>query len=142
VRRSIARFVYTQHLIGLYIMKGLLDPAGPSDVYLFNYWLKAESEVHSFLAGRQVATACRYNCMLLAIRGNYFHASTDCVSIALVADKIQRKPMILGVDFVMQNVDWTPVFSDNGIESSVVINVADRHPATGPGLTEDRSGLA
>ena len=37
VCRSIGRFVHTQHLIGLHIMKGLLDPAGPSDIYLLNY---------------------------------------------------------------------------------------------------------
>jgi hypothetical protein len=37
VRRSIGGFVHTQHLIALYIPKGLLDPAGPPDVYLFNY---------------------------------------------------------------------------------------------------------
>src|SRR5260221_13664597 len=88
--------------------------------------------MHSFVARRKVAAACRYGRTLLALRSDDLHCSANSVPIALVADEIQSEPMALCVSFIAQNVDRTAVLRDNSVEAPVIIDVPDRHPATCP----------
>src|SRR5438128_2237 len=98
--------------------------------------------MHSFVPGREIAPACRYGCMLFALRSGDLDRRTNRVPIASVPNQIQSEPVILGLGFVIQNVNWTAVLRDNRVEPSVIINVPDCHSSACPGLAKDGSGFA
>ena len=49
--------------------------------------------------------------------------------------------MILRGRFVVKNVDGPVVGRDDGVEVAVIVNVADGHAATKPGLMKDGTGV-
>src|SRR5207244_6799938 len=62
---------------------------------------------------------------------------TNGVAIAFVADKFQLKPMVLRGRFVAHDVDRAVVGGNDGVETAVVIDVANGHAAAQPRLAEN-----
>src|SRR6266498_897306 len=129
-------FVQPQNLIGFHITKGLPGSARPADINFLDCGLKTKSEMHSFVARREIAPAGRYGCILFSFGRDQFDRCADCVPIAFVPYKIQSEPVISAVRFVVQDVNWTAVLCDHSIELSIVVNVAYGHSPTRPAFVK------
>src|SRR5438270_354572 len=82
--------IYAQDLVAFNIVQLLHDSAWPANLDLLNHALLSQTEVHSFVARREITAACAHRRVLLAIRCGDSHRSSDRVSIAPVPDQVQR----------------------------------------------------
>src|ERR1700722_16817898 len=93
------------------------------------------------VAGRFIAAGGGDGGVLFSRRSGNPDLRPDSVAVALNADQLQVDPMILGWSFVVKHPGGTVIRSYDNIHSSVIVQVANRHPAGRPRLLKHFAGL-
>src|SRR5438477_11512432 len=94
------------------------------------------------IARGKITSRCSDRDPLRALIRDQFDNSADAVAVALVTCEAQRDPVIRSGSLVMEDVYASAIGGEHGVDTAVVVDVADGQPAANPGIVEDIAGHA
>lgn len=131
------RFFYRDDLVGVDVLKLLDDAAGPPDLDGLRGVVGAQAEVSALVVGGEITPSGAYGGPLWSFAGGELDLGTDAVAIGFVSYEAEEEPVVGGGGLVVEDVGWSAVRGDDGVEAAVVVEVTHGHTPADPGLLED-----
>src|SRR6476660_3220736 len=114
-----------ENLVSGNVVQHLMDPAWPTDFYVFDPLGTTQAKVHPIITRGRVTYRCRHFIPLLAsIFTCNVNLCSDSHAIAFGPYKFQKDPMVPCIGNVAKELDWSVEHCHHSVDVSIVEQVA------------------